>query len=282
MAQVALAFNTELPSFGTTIASKYQREIFTGCPHPKDSPRWNGSDGKPRTDLPELAHPKGPSPMNWSVLQRYPELGAPLAVWLRELGPDFEPFKRLCLFTEGKPAQMYRCPLGPGRYHFIRSDGTGAIAYCGGQPPQCLDIPLSPATAILYIINLGTLGPAIARALGLALNLEQLAPPNTYLIGSWSANAVPVVLTLPSGRQELCHTLTELSVRLQRPFILLAPTSGLFTEHCRELLILAHAGGFSLESTVTLTSGGTLTPVQPPGVLLAAFTPQPTEGQDQL
>ena len=88
---------------------------LAGCAHPKGSPRCNRSDGQQGTNLAGLAYPKGPSPLNWSVLQRYPELGAPLAVWLRELGPNFEPFKRLYLITDDQPAQRYPCPLWPGR-----------------------------------------------------------------------------------------------------------------------------------------------------------------------
>jgi hypothetical protein len=220
--------------------------------------------------------------LNWSVLQIHQELGAPLALWMRELGPDFEPFKLLCLATDNEPAQIFHCPVGRGRFHFILPYDTGFHCFCNGERPLCPDIPLSPDGVILFSLNPAKLGLAIAHALGLNPKWEQLLLPNTYLIGSWSADAVPVILTLPWEPQGLHHAVAELGVRLQRPFILLAPTSRLLTERCRELLILARAGFFSLESTLVLTSGGTLTPMQPPGILLAAFTPQPTDGQDDV
>ena len=49
--------------------------------------------------------------------------------------------------------------------------------------------------------------------------------PNTCQIGSWSADAVPVLLTLQTDRHVFRNVLAELALRLKTRFILFAPTA---------------------------------------------------------
>jgi hypothetical protein len=99
----------------------------------------------------------------------------------------------------------------------------------------------------------------------------------TLQIGSWSEDAIPVLVTINPESPLLQSTLAELGVRLPPPFIVFGPTKRLLTTRCLELLKHTGAGYFALASTIRLTEHGTLVCEESPGRLFAAFTPQPKE-----
>jgi len=101
-------------------------------------------------------------------------------------------------------------------------------------------------------------------------------------IGTWSANAVPAILTIQWNGHELPAVIAELALRLKRPFILLSPTTTHLTAHCQELLAHANSEFFALDSLLILTPIGTFQPRSLPGEIFARFTPQPIADEDML
>jgi hypothetical protein len=222
--------------------------------------------------------------MNWSFLT-LPGLIAVPAVWSQYLGAAYPAFRKLCLQQDNWYVESYPCPRECGCWHQVilhpdRTAPTGANARC-----QCAQLGIRPvsdcpnfALTLTEInplkLNQPKLAREICRALSLNSRLVELAPDNTIQIGSWSADAVPVALTFQNDYVDLENVVAQLGMRLQRPFILLAPTTELVTAECNELLAHAKSALFGLDSIVTLTDQGTLTPMKSPGELFIQFNPQ--------
>ena len=176
------------------------------------------------------------------------------------------------------------CPLGCGCEHFVirRHDGSGAIAACCCEPDTCPDIPLTLADITALEVSWTKLGRALCQALGLDSKTAKLPLPGTRQIGCWSADAVPVILTIQWESQAFRSVIAELFARLGRPFILLGPTNAYMDANCDELLAHAKASFFALENIVILTPQGTLLPRSPPGDLFAKFTPESVQRRLKL
>jgi hypothetical protein len=205
-----------------------------------------------------------------------PSLSAVPAVWKQELGNQFPAFNTLCLQPEDWQVISYPCPAECGCWHRVvrRHDRSGAIGVCRCNPPNCPDLDLSITDITPLKVNRPKLARAICQALSLTSKFSEQAPSNTHQIGSWSADAVPVILTIQNEYDELRSVIAELGMRLhQKPFILLAPTTNLLTATSQELLADAHAGFFGLDSILTLSENGTLLPKRAPGEIFAAFSP---------
>ena len=187
------------------------------------------------------------------------------SVWQRRTGEQFEAFKALCLQEWTSPIYHFACPLCYCCHRVRhRSDGT-FVGICRCEPAgYCADIPLTLADITPLEVNWSRLSRAICRALGLDTKSAALALHTAAQIGSWSADAVPVILSIQTDRFVFRSVLAELGMRLRRRFILLAPTSTHMTVHCDELLDHAKAAFFSLDTIVTLTHNGTLQPTKTP------------------
>jgi hypothetical protein len=212
----------------------------------------------------------------WRCLEEIPGLIALPAVWRHWTSENFGPFQTLCLQVSSRLATHVSCPLNCGCNHFIihRHDGTGAIAVCRCESEACADFPVTLADITHLEVSWTRLGRALCKALGLENKTAKLSLPATVQIGCWSADAVPVILTIQSDSDVFRHVIAELGLRLARPFILLAPTNLHMTANCDELLAHARAAFFPLETTVTLTDNGTLVSKTIPGELFARFTPE--------
>jgi len=151
------------------------------------------------------------------------------------------------------------------------------MARCQCEPPDCAPLSLSPTEIIPLQLNWGRLGRALCKAFGLDSKPADLALPNTRQIGSWSADAVPVALTMQTDRHVFRHVLAALALRLKTRFILFAPTADHLDAPCHELLAHAHAACFALSSHTRLSPHGALCSVQTPGELFAQFTPRPND-----
>ena len=219
-----------------------------------------------------------PSP--WPCLEALPGQSAVSAVWYACLQEDYETFP----FLQPKETTVKSFPcLGTGcAFRVIHKPDGSIIGVCRSNPPMCTPIQLTLAEITPLQLNWQKLGRALCKALGLDTKTTKLDLPSTLQIGSWSADAVPVILTIQCDGHLFRHVVAELVARLGRPFILLAPTSIHLTVHCDELLAHAKAAFFPLETTVVLTSHGTLLPKKFPGELFARFTPQPSDsvGED--
>ena len=126
------------------------------------------------------------------------------------------------------------------------------------------------------------LARALCQALGLESRFRTLPPPNTVQFGAWSADAVPAILTIQARPSAFLRVVPELVARLQRPFLLFAPTSNHFDAPSQDMLSRVHAAFFPLDSTVLLAADGRLHPAKPPGELFAEFTPQPREVDEDV
>ena len=220
----------------------------------------------------ELVSPRSP-----------PRLTAIRCTWAEHLAADFESFTTLCLDPEDRFVESYPCPNCSCWHRVVpRHDRTGAIAVCRCDPPA---MPRFPT------LDRGNHPPPtqppqarrhIARALGID---RKPSPPllfNTAQIGAWSADAVPVLLTIQNDYAPFCNVIAQLGVRLKRPFILLSPTAKLLNTCSIELLAHTRSALFPLETTVTLTPAGTLVASKSPGILFAQFTPQPKELDEDI
>ena len=220
--------------------------------------------------------PSAKSP--WSCLEPIPGLIALPCVWRARLGEMFERMQALILQANATPAQLLPCPRGCGLAHDIvcRPDGS-FVATCRGDPERPLEIPLTPADITPLEVSRSKLARALSEALGLQSKFATLPPPNTIQFGAWSADAVPAILTIQACRSAFLRVVPDLVARLQRPFMLFAPTRNHFDALSLDMLSRVRADFFPLDSTVLLADNGRLYPAEPPGELFAGFTPQPKE-----
>jgi len=118
------------------------------------------------------------------------------------------------------------------------------------------------------------LGRAICQAFELDAKPAVFGLLATRQVGSWSADAVPVILTIQNQPHQLRFVIAELGNRLRQKFILLAPTADLLDATSQELLANAGACFFSLTAHLRLTRHGTLEAIHSPGELFVTFSPQ--------
>ncbi len=236
----------------------------------------------------------------WSALEQMPGLNAIPAAWTSLMGPAFQTLKEPFFCKQPQPARVCFCEKcccvhevitpGPGTPGPAGS-GSGLspalppspapsapsslVAVCQCKTGGCPDIPLTPADLVIWELSWTRLGRALCRALELDPRSDVLPVLNTRQIGSWSADAVPVFLTIQTEPEDLRGAIAELVARLQDRFILLAPTANHLNATCRELLSHAKAAFFPLDSTVHFTEHATFRPAKAPGELFAQFNPQP-------
>jgi hypothetical protein len=129
-------------------------------------------------------------------------------------------------------------------------------------------------------LNWNSLSAALCRIFNLQRRFIEMPIPGTRQVGSWSAEAVPVILTIQNESRMFRHVICELGLRLRAPFILLGPTSSFVDAACRELLANAQAGYFSL-SAHALFENGVLRCCKAPGELFQQFTAQPKKALDE-
>ncbi len=211
----------------------------------------------------------------WQSLEAIPGLVAVAAVWRAWLAEGFAPFQAAFLQARAQPARSVPCPRECGCAHeVVRHPDGSLVAVCRCEPWSCEDLSLTLADVTLWELSWSRLGRSVCKAFGLDGRLAKLGLPNTLQIGSWSAVAVPVILTIPSDRQVFQRVVAELVGRLRQPFILLAPTNTHLDAACLELLHHARAAFFDLQSNLVLTRHSNLQALKPPGELLAEFTPE--------
>jgi len=240
----------------------------------------------------------------WSALESSRGLLSVSACWRFRLGEYYEFFRTAFLSKNPQPTKYYPCPRACGCMHEIiwiersarppasdqsapsdESDAsdlfhaprshTPVFAVCRCDEPHCPDIPLAPEEAILLEPSWSKLARALCAALNLDSRPLDLGLLNTRQIGSWSSNAVPVILTIQTDHAWFRGVLLELIARLRQRFILLAPTNRHFDAICHELVENAGAGFFALENIVGLLPSGLLQPLKTPGELFARFMPDP-------
>jgi hypothetical protein len=204
--------------------------------------------------------------------------------WRDALGDSYGGFKTAFLQKHKEPAHYYPCPRNCGCSHHIvvSSEFPNAVAVCQCEDAACPDIPLGAEDILLLELSWAKVARALGRALNLDLKPVDMGLLNTRQIGSWSADAVPVVLTIQSEASWFHTVILDLTSRLRSRFILLAPTSHHLNAISQEVLDRSGVGFFSLQKCLNLSFGGEVTPLLTPGELFAGFSPAPSgdEGND--
>src|SRR5204862_989200 len=129
----------------------------------------------------------------------------------------------------------------------------------------------------LWSLSWPRLARALCGALGVSVRLTDMKLFNTHQIGIWSADAVPVILTIQSERHQLSNIISQLSSRLRRPFILWSPTNENLDALAQEGLANAGAEFFTLENIMRFSQDGRLQAVKSGGELFARFNPEMKE-----
>jgi hypothetical protein len=156
-----------------------------------------------------------------------------------------------------------------------------AICHC--DPPTCPEILLTPDDVVLLELSWTKLARALCHVFALDHKPADLGLLNTRQIGSWSVDAVPVILTIQHERAWLRTVLLELLARLRQQFILLAPTAKNIDAVSHELLASSNAAFFSLDATIALTDERSLRLTgAAPGRLFAKFTRQPGDADEDI
>src|SRR5438309_5573052 len=205
----------------------------------------------------------------WRSLEAIPGFSALPSIWRRHLGDDFEIFRAAFLQKKATTVRSFPCPRNCGCAHCIIGDAAPTsqspiTAVCRCEPSRCAPLTLTVADITPLHLNWAKLGRAICKAFGLDTAENDFPIPNTHQIGSWSSEAVPVILTIQTDRYVFRRVISELALRLQKPFILLAPSSDHRDDACRDILGLARDADFLFDSDVLLTRPGSLTLVYTP------------------
>lgn len=228
----------------------------------------------------------------WQSLHEIPGQVALLPVWRKHAGEQFQQFRNLCLDDSPRIAEVFPCKLAQScRFRIIRlpealtqlpstlsiQPSTIALGFCSRDPRQCEHIELSEEDTTVLQLNWRKLGRALCAAFELTSNFTEVQSPNTVQIGSWSADATPVLLTIQTIPLMFRRVIAEQVARIKSKFILFAPTGANMDVPCQEMLASVQAGFFPIASNVRLTDHGTLHSIQTPGELFAKFTPQPKD-----
>jgi len=213
----------------------------------------------------------------WSAL----ELGTSAipAIWRARIGADaqFDLFRSSFLQTRPEPATSFPCRRCGCAHAITIHAPNDIVAVCTCDPWNCDDIFLTAADIQVLELNWPTLARALCQALGLDSRPADLPLPNTRQIGSWSADAVPVILTIQPERTDFQHIIAALTARLRDKFILLAPTASHMDATSAEYLKNVGAQLFALDSHIILINSGTLQPRSLPGEMFARFRPEPKD-----
>ncbi len=213
----------------------------------------------------------------WSSLESLPGLNAIPSIWREKLGGQFDLFRAAFLQTRPVPAQSFPCRRC-GCAHDVTIHAPGDIvAVCACDPWNCDDLVLTADDIQILELNWSKLARSLCKAFGLDARPVDIPLHNTRQIGSWSADGVPVILTIQHERRDFQDVVQGLAARRQQKFILLAPTSANFDATSQEILAGSDAGFFALDSHVIFTEQGTLQSARAPGQLFARFTPEAKE-----
>ena len=232
--------------------------------------------------------------MIWRALEKIYGLSSVSAIWRRHLGEHFEPFKRAFLVSRSQPAKYFPCEecgcsheiihhpqMTNDQLEITNEQLSSFRAVCTCNPWNCPDLILSAEEARVWELNWPRLARALGEVFGLNPKFTDLHMHQTAQIGSWSADAVPAILTVQADSRELREVIYELVARLRKRFILLSPTTRHLDARCHEVLTNADAGFFALENLVSF-DGSLRLPRQSPGELFARFSAQPKEVEQDV
>jgi hypothetical protein len=211
----------------------------------------------------------------WRGLELVRGPTAVVATWQQHLGDICPAFSRAFLKRCVEPVRNYLCPIGCGCVHEVTGHvDDSLVAVCRCESRACEDLDPSRADAAFYELSRTRLGRALCRAFGLGAHRAELGLPNTRQVGTWSADAVPVILTVHSERWLFRQATAEWAAPRKQPFILLAPTASAVAAIGKELLSNVGAGFLASKDCVRLNPDATLQSLKAPRELFARLQPQ--------
>jgi hypothetical protein len=215
----------------------------------------------------------------WRALEELPTGCGTAADWQHFAGAAWPAWQRGFLDQRSEPATHCFCPHECGCAHRVVQHASGRIAaVCECDPWNCDDIPLTASDVVEWELNRGRLARALCRALELERREQDLGLPGTQQVATFSATAVPVILTIQQERHEFRQVVAELASRWREGYILFTPTSRFVDGRVHELLSHARAKFFDLESHVTLLPDGTLHAPKRAGEIFAQFVTNRDDG----
>lgn len=161
----------------------------------------------------------------WRGLERMRGDGGVIREWQRAGGGAFEllqPFLR----ASGRRAGSIPCPAPVAcacRHEVRESERLGLVAACQCARWDCGDFPLAREEALVWSLDRGTLGRAVAAA----LELERTRPETgsnaaLFELGRSRVRSLPLFLGL-GAPPVLAQEVLELAARRPEPFLLLTP-----------------------------------------------------------
>lgn len=200
---------------------------------------------------------------------------AALPEWRIWCGDDLERVRRAFLSDALRDALAVACPEGCGCSHRLHPRPGGVfvgVCQCGADA-DCADIELSAADVRAWELNVPRLGRAVVGAFECAPMEAKLAPGATWQVGVF-ASKLPILLTIQSDQESLRAVAVELAASLEPHFILLVPTARFLNVNVRAILKGAKAGGFDLESLLTLLPNGQLRSEESMGSVFSRYLPE--------
>lgn len=212
----------------------------------------------------------------WTALEDTDGLKHTMPVWVARSRLPLAVLAGLALRETAERSQSVLCANGCGRLHPVMAlDGGRLVSIC--ERDGWREIEVGAEEMVLWELDWRKLGLEIARAFDCPSRDADLGVPGARQVAAFGDASVPVVLTIQSSQEGLRSAVGQLVARLQRPFVLLAPTSRFLDGISQGLLANMKAGFFDLESHVSLTAQGKLQARKRGAELLARFLPEETE-----
>ena len=199
------------------------------------------------------------------------------SIWRERLGAQFDTARAAFFHTRAEPAQYFHCRKCGCSHEAIAHVPGDTVAICTCDPYNCDEPMVSAADTEILELHWDKFARALCKAFGLNAKSTEFGLPNTRQIGSWSVDAVPVILTIQRERHTFQHVVAVLAARLRKKFILLAPTNDHLDATSQELLTNVDAECFALDTNLLLTPNGTFQPRRLPGELFGKFRPEPKD-----
>ena len=212
----------------------------------------------------------------WQTLEKIPGLTAVEADWKVRFGTDCKSGMKF-LRPNGKLALSYPCMIlgGCGCYHDVinhSADDIVAVCKCGRE---CEPFPLQHSDIAVYELNRLSLCNEIANAFNLLEETESyINHPNSMPIGIYSPVVefrFPVFLTIQLEGDDFESAVKCLLSRIDKPFILMAPTRDLCSSQTEILLSSRKSAFVPLLENTTITKNRNIRLLRPLDDILSQF-----------
>ncbi|MDH5528266.1 MAG: hypothetical protein OEY97_13300 [Nitrospirota bacterium] len=149
------------------------------------------------------------------------------------------------------------------------------VSVCECEPRYCDTTRLERADIVVWEIHREKLGAGVAAAMGADPIWEEVdGIPLTHQVGTYTplaGYAFPVYLTIRMQREDFRQVITELVVRNDGPFVLIAPTPTHMDKACSELLARRSGCFLAMADFLSVREDGRIVSGRPAEDLLAKF-----------